>query len=134
MSKSKTSETILMDANTLRHTNLQKKVLAEYITEILYNIKEELRIAHQEGLHEITYNLPITFNVPNLNNRECQRIIWATIFSRLISRNYRVSWYQSPKNNNKIIMRITWISIEDEHTVDKQLELIKQLQIHPPER
>jgi hypothetical protein len=121
-----------MDANTLRHTNLQKKALTEYITEILRNIKEELRIAHQEGSHEICYNLPITFNVPNMNNRECQRIIWATIFSRLISKNYRVNWYQNSKNNDKITMKITWISIEDEHTVSQQLDLIKQLQIGHP--
>jgi hypothetical protein len=126
------SSDIVMDANHLRHTNLQKKALSEYIVEILRNIKEELRIAHQEGSHEITYSLPITFNVPNMSNKECQRIIWATIFSRLISKNYRVSWYQNEKNNDKIFMKITWISIEDENTVKQQLDLIRQLQVAPP--
>ena len=116
----------------LRHTNLQKRTLDNYIAEILHNIKEELRIAHLEGLHEITYNLPITFNVPNVSNRECQRAIWATIFSRLISKNYRVNWYQDTKNNDKIIMRITWISIEDANTVDQQLNLIQNLKIQNP--
>lgn len=132
MSKTRNYDGILMDANTLRHTNLQKKALDDHITEILQHLKDELRIAHQEGLHEITYNLPITFNVPNLNNKECQRIIWATIFSRLISKNYRVSWFQNQKNSDKITMRITWISIEDASTVSRQLDLIRQLQIAHP--
>lgn len=115
------SSDALIHANNLRNNNLQKRQLKEVITEIIRRINQELIVAHKEGKHDIITNIPITFNISNMTNKDSQRIVWSNIIEELKSKSYRI-WIYPDKDICSI--KITWMSEEDELEVESQLKLI----------
>jgi hypothetical protein len=115
------SNDALIHANNLRNNNLQKRQLKEVITDIIRRISQELVIAHREGKHHIITSIPITFNIPNMSNKDSQRFIWSSIIDELKFKSYRV-WISPSKNTCKV--KITWMSPDDETEVKHQMNLI----------
>ena len=115
------SKDSLIHANNLRNNNLQKRQLKEVITDIIRRINQELIIAHREGKHDIITNIPITFSIPNMSNKDSQRYIWANIIDELKSKSFRV-WISPAKDT--CLVKITWMSPEDETEVLHQMNLI----------
>lgn len=118
------SDDILVDAHRMRHNNLQKRMLVEYITDILKRIKDEINIARQEGNRFITTDIPTVFTIPDIDNSDCQRIIWSTVMEKLIKRHYRIKW---DFKSQRCTLYITWISQEDESIVNRQLNILTRL-------
>ena len=119
--KIKISNDALVNANTLKNNNLQKRHLKEEITNIIRRISEELIEAHKEGRHDIITTLPITFSIANMFNKDSQRIIYASILDELIKKNYRV-WFNL--KNDECRVKITWMSSDDELEMKYQTNLI----------
>ena len=119
--KLKISNNIITSAHSLRRNNIQKRILAEIVTDILKNINQELVTAHRNGCHNIITTIPITFNVNNMSNTDSQRHIYSSIIAELISKNYRI-WISPGKNECRI--KITWMSPEDETEINEQMQLI----------
>jgi hypothetical protein len=115
------SDTSLIPAINLRNNNLQKRRLREIITDIIKRISQELIVAHREGKHFIITNIPTTFDVSNMANRDSQLCIWSNIIDELIAKQYRI-WINPKKNVCRI--KITWMSPEDESNVKYQMNLI----------
>lgn len=115
------SSDALIHANKLRNNNLQKRQLKEVITDIIRRINQELIVAHKEGKHDIITNIPITFNISNMTNKDSQRIVWSNIIEELKSKSYRI-WIYPDKDICSV--KITWMSEEDELEVESQLKLI----------
>jgi hypothetical protein len=111
----------LVPAQNLKNNNLQRRHLKEIITEIIKNISQELILAHREGRHDITTNIPTSFSVPNMSNTDSQRFIWASIIEELLAKDYRV-WISPSKDICR--MKITWMSPEDETEIKHQMNLI----------
>jgi hypothetical protein len=114
---------IVVDANKLRHSNIQKKSLKENITSILRKINDELVIAHREGNYSIKTTMPIVFDIPNMSNKVGQRIIWYHVIRHLIDKNFRVDIHPS-KDFCKL--QITWITREDEQMISQQTKVIAE--------
>ena len=121
LDKIEISSDSLIHANKLRNNNIQKRYLKEVITDVIKRIGQELILAHREGSHHIITNIPITFSIPNMSNRDSQRYIWAAIIDELMSKSYRV-WISPSKNSCRL--KITWINIEDESVIKYQTALI----------
>lgn len=115
------SNDALVHANNLRNNNLQKRHLKENIVEIIRRISQELITAHKEGKHHIITNIPITFDIPNMLNKDSQRYIWSNIIDELKKKEYRV-WI-SP-SNDICKLKITWMSPDDENEIDVQTNTI----------
>ena len=115
------SNDALISANSLRNNNLQKKNLKEVIIDIIKRISQELVDAHREGCHHIITNIPITFSIPNMSNKDSQRYIWASVIDELLSKNYRI-WISPGKDTCRI--KITWMSQDDETEIKYQNQLI----------
>lgn len=115
------SNDVIISANCLRNNNLQKRFIKDLLTDILRRINHELLIAHKEGKHNIITSIPITYTIPNMSNKDSQRVIWSNIIDVLNSKNYR-TWI-SP-NKDVCRMKITWISSEDEVDIKYQTNLI----------
>jgi len=112
---------ILPPAGELQKNAMQKSALQAHIIEILKRLRDELRTARQVGLHELTTTIPIQFEVPNMKNSSCQRIIWASIISAFEEQGYRVRINPQKK---KCVLKVRWMSKEDEKTVADQIKLI----------
>lgn len=115
------SQDALVPANNLRNNNLQKRNLKEVITEIIKRISQELIEAHRSGAHDIITQIPITFSIPNMSNKDSQRVVWANIIDELIAKSYRV-WIAPSKNVCRL--KITWMSPADESEEKYQMNLI----------
>ena len=111
----------LVPANNLRNNSLQKRSLKEAVTEIIKRISQELIAAHREGSHDIITAIPITFSIPNMSNKDSQRVIWAKIIEELISKQYRV-WISPSKDTCRL--KITWMSADDINDVKYQMQII----------
>ena len=119
--KIKISDNALGSAYLLRNNNLQKRHLTETITNIVRRINQELKVAHREGKHYIITTIPITFEIPNMSNKDSQRVVWANVIDEIIAKHYRI-WISPQKNICRI--KITWMSPEDESEVRHQINLI----------
>jgi hypothetical protein len=111
----------LIHANSLKNNNLQKRQLKEVITDIIRRINQELIIAHREGKHCIITNIPITFSISNMTNKDSQRVVWSNIIDELKSKSYRI-WINP--NSNICNVKITWMSPTDESDIENQIKLI----------
>lgn len=114
---------IVVNANKLRHSNIQKRALKENIVEILRKINDEVSVAHREGKYNIITTMPTIFDIPNMCNKTSQRIIWYHIISHLNNQKYRVEIFPT-KNFCKL--KITWITKEDENTINEQISKIAE--------
>ena len=121
MDKIQISSDALVTANSLRNNNLQRRNLKEVITDIIKRINQELIEAHKEGCHHIITNMPITFSIPNMSNKDSQRFIWASVIDELISKDYRI-WISPTKNVCRI--KVTWMSQDDESEIKYHNQLI----------
>lgn len=115
------SKDALIPASNLRNHNMQKRNLKEAVTEIIRRISQELIAAHKEGLHDVITEIPITFSIPNMYNKDSQRVIWSKIIEELKEKSYRV-WIAPTKDTCRL--KITWMSPEDETEVKYQMELL----------
>ncbi len=115
------SNETLVDANNLRHNSSQKRQIKEVVIDIIKKINEEIKNAHREGRHEIITNLPIVFDISNMCNKSAQRVVWANIVEILKYKNYRV-WIKPMTND--CVLKITWISSEDELQIKNQTQIL----------
>jgi hypothetical protein len=104
-------QNILDDAEKLRTNRTRTQLLTLNIEEILRVIRNEISDAHSSGRHEIQYNLPITFVVPQMTNTDAQRYVWGSIIDILLSKNYKV---QIEFEKSRCTLFISWLTREDE--------------------
>lgn len=116
------SNDVLCNANNLRNNGIQKKQIKENVIDILRKINEELRTAHMEGKHIIVTEMPIIFDIANMNNSDAQRAIWANVVSILKAKQFRV-WICPKRDYCKL--KITWISEEDELLFQSQKNILE---------
>lgn len=115
------SDDTVINARALRNNNIQKRHIKENITEILKRLNQELINAHREGKHCVITTLPITFDIPNMVNKDTQRLIWSRVIEFLLEKKYRV-WINPTNDSCKI--KITWINEADECSIAEQNNII----------
>ena len=115
------SDDALINASKLRNNNLQKRSIMKAATEIIRRISDELLIAHREGKHDLLTTIPITFAIPNMSNKDSQRVIYASVISELKKKEYRLIIIPQ---KNECQLNITWMSSEDESEMKFQTQLI----------
>ncbi len=116
-----TPNEVLIDANLLRNTNVQKRQIREHTVEILRHINDELKVAHQSGKQVLITELPIIFNITNMSEADARREVWCRIIECLKNKNYRV--VINPRDDS-CLLKITWFSKEDEENIVYQKNII----------
>ncbi len=114
-------ENIIVHADRLRRSNVQKKELREYAVDIARRLNEEIRERHSQGLHSLETEIPITFTVSNMSNSDSQRIIWYTVLKWLQMKTYRV---RLDIKRDSCTIHLTWISEEEESLIILQKQFI----------
>lgn len=111
----------LVDAHVLKNNNVQKRALEENISNIIININSELKIARTSGESTIIIEIPIVFQIPNMNNKDSQRIVWSTVIELLKKKNYNVLINH---NKDNCRLKITILDKEDTLKIKQQLDII----------
>lgn len=113
----------LIDANTFKNNGVQRRHIDEQIQEIIIRINNELKVSQKSGNHYIISEIPIIFDIPNMINKDAQRIIWSTLIRILKEKNYTV-FINHNKNNCRL--KISWLHPEDEKKIQTQLDILAQ--------
>jgi|SRR6476620_8482634 len=113
---------ILIDANSLKQSNTQKRRINEYVIEIIRQINKELKDAKGDGKHHIITEIPIIFEIPNITQEESKIAIWAQTINVLKNKGFNVAI-----NYNKDVCRlkIEWMSEEEQGAINNQIKLLK---------
>jgi hypothetical protein len=77
-----------LKANKLKDNEMQKKAIAKETKTILGYLDDQLKIAHENGKHEVIIDLPISFSIPNMKNADAQRKIYYYVLCSLLDRGF----------------------------------------------
>ena len=110
-------------AKSLNRNEAQKTWIKSYTKEILASIDDDLRNAHEAGKKCTSVTLPITFSIPNMENREAQREIYSGVIIDLVNRGFH------PKisiTREVTALLITWLSPKTIEEVNEQTRILSQ--------
>ena len=114
---------LLVDANTLKNNNAQRRRIDEYIYEIILQVNKELKDARRDGKHYIITEIPFIFDIPNVTQEDASRMIWAGTLEILKNKNYDV---KINHNNNSCRLKISWLAPEEQRIIQSQIQFLKQ--------
>ena len=113
----------LLHANTLRTNQTKKREIDKQVKDILSHYDDEIKVAHERGIHEVNLAAPITFGIPYMSNKDAQRIIYYMIIKSLKERGFNV---YIDIQEQATSFEITWITNEERHDITLQTNLIAQ--------
>ncbi len=103
----------MLKASSLKINELQKKAIQREVNALLPQIDDELKMAHEQGKHrEVQINLPITFAIAYMANKDSQRIIYYEVLKSLVERGFEVEIDLKPQST---IFNVRWLT-DDEIT------------------
>ena len=111
----------IIDANSFKNNSVQKRYLDEHIQEIIININNELKVAQKSGNYVIITEIPIIFDIPNMNNKDAQRIIWCSLIEILKNKHYIVNINHS---KDSCRLKISWLNEEDKIKIKSQVDIL----------
>ena len=102
----------------LLKTNAAKiKSIMKEVNNVLGLIDENIKNAYDQDLSKVVVSVPLLFSIPNMSNKNAQRVVYYKILESLINRNYDVKICLEKDRTSFIIK---WISDEEEK--EKQLQ------------
>jgi hypothetical protein len=110
-------------SDQLKNSDTKKRHVIKETKAILGRIDEEIKIAHEYGLHFISYMAPISFNIPFMSNKDAQRCIYSSLIKSLINRGFET---QIEIKTDASIIEIKWLSAEEILEVKEQMDLLKK--------
>lgn len=115
---------IIVSADKLKKNYPKKKIIADIVNDLSYKINSAIDLAYKNNEHELLFNLPITFNIPNsINHKEFQLEIYYTIIDILEKKGYSVN-IKILKNDT--ILKINW-SYENNESIESMKDKIKSI-------
>ncbi len=110
-----------LTASVLKNNDIQKKAIMKEVNTIISRADSEIKIAHEQGKHNVIITVPIMFQIPYMAVRDSQRIIYYKILQSLLSREFDV---KISIRDNICLFDVTWISKEEKHEIDLQNALL----------
>jgi hypothetical protein len=110
-----------LKASALKSNEAQKKSIKKEVTTILGHLDDELKTSHEQGKHDVSISLPITFGIPYMSNTDAQRTIYYQILTSLIERNF-IPTVKLKKDST--VFYITWLSDEEREEIELQNTLL----------
>jgi len=111
----------MIRASKFKTNEAQKHVIKKEVSDIIKSIDSELILAHANGKQEAILRVPIHFNIPHMNNKDAQRVIYYNILIDLIAREFNPV---IEMKENETIFYVKWISPEEEEEIQKQTEYL----------
>lgn len=102
------------------------QAIAEYVTQLLDTISIEINAAISRRARAVEIDAPTEFYVTGMHNEEAQRHVYYHTLRTLEKHNYRAGIRFVPGDTQKVKIRVTWRSIEDEKRDQHMDEYISQ--------
>lgn len=117
------SNNVIINANDLKKTDIQKREIKSCVLEVLKRINEELQAEHSNGNYFLITDIPIIYDISNMSIARGQQIVWSSLIEILEEKKYRV-WINYSKDNCRL--KISWISEQEESELKRQQDIIKK--------
>ena len=104
-------------ADLLKTNAAKLKSIMKEVNNVLGLIDENIKNAYDQDLSKVVVSVPLLFSIPNMSNKNAQRVVYYKILESLINRNYDVKICLEKDRTSFIIK---WISDEEEK--EKQLQ------------
>lgn len=115
---------IIISAEKLKKNNPKKALLSNFVNDISYKLNSVIDSAYKNNKTEISYNLPISFNIPqNINHKDFQLEVYYNIIEILEKKGYNVN---IKILKNETILKINWFFTE-ESDLDNMKKKIKSI-------
>ena len=111
----------MLKAETLRVNRSQKIEIDKYVKDILSHFDDELKAAHERGIHEIKLSAPIMFAVSYMPNATAQRMIYYKALKSLLDRGFLV---QLDMQQESTSFEITWVTNEEKADWELEVQLL----------
>lgn len=112
---------ILIHADEMKHNNMQKRQINEYLMDIIGQINRELHEAKKLGKYFLIVEIPYIYEIPNMKQQDSQRIIWSRVISIMQSKSYLV---KINTNKGKCRLKITWVTPAEQDIIDRQNSIL----------
>lgn len=116
------SENLLIDANKLKNNNIQKQFIEDYLCNIIKEINSEIKLAKDRGEYSTVVDLPVIFDIPNMQNSIAQVHVWSKTIEILKKKNFRVLVDRS--KNQVCRFKIIWLEKIEEEELKRKINLI----------
>lgn len=111
-----------LKASSLKHNEAQKRNVRAEVKNILANIDNEIRTAHEQGKnYEVSISVPITFSIPHMQNKDAQRMIYYEIIKSLEEREFIV---EIELKKDSTLFYVTWLSSDEKTEIELQNTII----------
>lgn len=117
------SEDILVNATLLKSNSTQKRHIEDYVRDIILKINTELKQAQRDGNYHIITEIPFIFDIPNMKNKDAQRIIWTKAIEIIKNKNFDV---RIDFDQNKCRLKISWLDQEQRANIDRETHLLNE--------
>lgn len=112
---------VLIDANTLRLTVVQKKQIKAAIREVLLHLNQSIMQAHEAGKSTIVDKLPMQFAIDGMSFTKMQQHVWCAVIAALKNKNYKVA---IEPIETECTIYIRWESEDDIEESKRQLKIL----------
>lgn len=116
-----TEPDVLIDANTLRLTVVQKKQIKAAIREVLLHLNQSIMQAHEAGKSTIVDKLPMQFAIDGMSFTKMQQHVWCAVIAALKNKNYKVA---IEPIETECTIYIKWESEDDIEESKRQLKIL----------
>jgi hypothetical protein len=122
MKKGLIPDHLIADATKFRKTNVQKRQIKEISVEIIRNIADEIKRAHEEGRTGIITEMPEFYNICNMPEMDAHREVCFEVVMYLRQKLYNVAI----NSNDPTKIMITWRSKSDIAEIKVQKQILMQ--------
>ncbi len=118
------NRSIIVSADKLKKNYPKKKIISDIVNDISYKINSAIDLAYKNNEHELFFNLPISFNIPNtINHKEFQLEVYYNIIDILEKKGYTIN---IKIKKNETILKINW-AYEDSNSIEVMKDKLKNI-------
>jgi len=104
-------------ANSLKSSGIYKAELMQIAKLLIRQVDDEIKAAFDSGKYRVVVSVPVTFQLKYGKNSDAQRIIYHTLLTSLIERDFLV---EIDMQQESTLFNISWVSADEEEEIQMQ--------------
>ena len=104
-------------ANSLKSSGVYKAELMQIAKLLIRQVDDDIKVAFDSGKYRVAVSVPVTFQLKSGKNSDAQRIIYHTLLTSLIERDFLV---EIDMQQESTVFNISWVSADEEEEIAMQ--------------
>ena len=104
-------------ANSLKSSGIYKAELMQIAKLLIRQVDDEIKTAFDSGKYRVVVSVPVTFQLKYGKNSDAQRIIYHSLLTSLVERDFLV---EIDMQQESTLFNISWVSADEEEEIAMQ--------------